>query len=57
MKKKPESLILFMCMALVLGACSSPFSNGGNEKSYEDTGFMPATPGNYDSLDTAVYVD
>jgi len=57
MKKKPESLILFMCMALVLGACSSPFGNGGNEKSYEDTGFMPATPGNYDSLDTAVYVD
>lgn len=57
MKRKPELIALTLGLILLLSACTMPFGGNAEQKGYEDTGFMPATPGNYDSLDTAVYVD
>ena len=54
MKKKIK--LFSLIMILLLCGCSSPFQTQTQQKGYEDTGFMPATPGNYDSLDTAAYV-
>ncbi|MBR6257108.1 MAG: PEGA domain-containing protein [Lachnospiraceae bacterium] len=57
MKRKPEFLVLILGFIFLLSACTMPFGGDEGQKGYEDTGFMPATPGNYDSLDTAIYVD
>ncbi|MBP5608050.1 MAG: PEGA domain-containing protein [Lachnospiraceae bacterium] len=57
MKRKLRFIPVILGLSLVFSACSLPSDGGGEpEAGYEDTGFMPATPGNYDSLDTAVYV-
>ena len=54
MKRKIK--LFSLIMILLFCGCTAPFQTQTGQKGYEDTGFMPATPGNYDSLDTAIYV-
>lgn len=54
MKRKIS--LFSLIMILLLCSCSTPFGAQGDPRDYTETGFIPATPGNYDSLDTAVYV-
>ena len=48
--------LLALITILLLCGCSTPFGAQDDPRDYTETGFIPATPGNYDSLDTAIYV-
>ena len=56
MKRKLRYVIFIIGLTLAFSGCTVPGAGGEVQSGYEDTGFMPATPGNYDSLDTAIYV-
>ncbi len=56
MRRKLELIILIITLTASCIGCSSFGTGSGDKGSFADTGFLPATPGNYDSLDTAIYV-
>lgn len=51
------TLLFLLIVSLLAGCGSNSKKEQKNPDSTPDTGFVPATPGNYDSMDRAVVVD